>query len=267
MVSQKMTNSDEWWLTPNGRCLLAWEQAQLDEMVHNIFGYHALQIGTPQLNAFAANRIPQQWLGLIKAETLALTQDVPLSIQPAKQVRFFVDSTALPFPNDSLDLIILLHTLEHSGDAHATLREVDRVLRPEGRFIIVGLNPFSLWTLKKWPSRVYYKISSKLCPHEVKSSNSYRTISCWSLLDWLKLLDFEIEELRFGVYQPLVKDSAWLHRCKWMNQLGQRWWPIFGAAYLLSGTKKVHGMRLPDPAWRHLSKIKTITPAVSWFQP
>ena len=41
---------DPWLETPAGRYLLDWEQARLDAMVADIFGFHALQLGWPQVD-------------------------------------------------------------------------------------------------------------------------------------------------------------------------------------------------------------------------
>ena len=51
-----------WFGTPPGRYLLAWEQERYDELVADIFGYHALQLGMPGLQALRANRMPHRWL-------------------------------------------------------------------------------------------------------------------------------------------------------------------------------------------------------------
>ena len=51
-----------WLKTPAGRYLLAWEQAQLDRAVADIFGFNALQLGLPELDGLQANRMPQRWL-------------------------------------------------------------------------------------------------------------------------------------------------------------------------------------------------------------
>ena len=58
------------------------------------------------------------------------------------------------FPNASLDLLVLPHTLELSVDPHMALREVERVLVPEGRVVIAGLNPLSLWGLRQMRVRL-----------------------------------------------------------------------------------------------------------------
>ena len=39
--------------------------------------------------------------------------------------------------------------------------------------------------------------------------------------------------------------------------LGERWWPIFGAAYFLVAVKRVRGARLIGPAWKTAKSIAT----------
>lgn len=53
-----------------------------------------------------------------------------------------VDLTATPFPNDSFDIVIASHVLEHIPDDRAAMREVLRVLRPGGKAAL--LTPYAL---------------------------------------------------------------------------------------------------------------------------
>ncbi len=53
-----------WLGTAPGRYLLDWEQAQLDLAVANLFGFNALQLGLPELQALQANRMPHRWVAL-----------------------------------------------------------------------------------------------------------------------------------------------------------------------------------------------------------
>jgi hypothetical protein len=55
----------QWLSTPAGAYLCNWEQKQLDELVADIFGYHALQLGMPELEGLRTNRMPHQWLVLV----------------------------------------------------------------------------------------------------------------------------------------------------------------------------------------------------------
>jgi hypothetical protein len=68
--------------------------------------------------------------------------------------------------------------------------------------------------------------------------------------DWLNLLGFEIEAGGFGLYKPSMESKAWLSRLNWMEFAGNRWWPIFGSAYILSAVKRVRGMRLLGASWK-----------------
>ena len=156
------------------------------------------------------------------------------------------DFAALPFPENSLDLVLLPHTLELSPDPHVTLREVERVLVPEGRVVICGLNPASLWGLRQRRGRFCQRLGFG----ELFLPPGVEMIGFWRLRDWLRLLGFEVESGRFGCYRPAVRSENWLRRCAWMDQAGDRWWPILGNVYFLVAVKRVRGMRLLGPAWK-----------------
>src|SRR6187397_7121 len=57
----------QWLKSPAGQYLLAWEQRHLDHAVADLFGFHALQFGLPQLDALRANRMPHRWLAVESA--------------------------------------------------------------------------------------------------------------------------------------------------------------------------------------------------------
>jgi SAM-dependent methyltransferase len=68
----------------------------------------------------------------------------------------------LPVARESLDLIYLLHALETCHDRHALVREVERVLAPDGTLLIVALNPYSPWRLR-WNGRAGRPLSFGAC--------------------------------------------------------------------------------------------------------
>ena len=123
----------------------------MDDAVADIFGYHALQLGMPRIEGLRTNRMPHQWLALGADAMFSRTEepsDAGTSHAP-RAAALWAEPEALPFPNASLDLVVLPHTLELSVDPHMALREVERVLVPEGRVVIAGLNPLSLWGLRQ----------------------------------------------------------------------------------------------------------------------
>lgn len=240
--------SDElaaWLATPAGRYLLAWEQAQLDRVVADLFGFHALQLGLPELDALRSNRMPHRWLA---SEGSASPRAVALHC----------DTDALPFPERSLDLVVLPHTLELARDPHQTLAEVERVLVPEGRVVILGFNPASLWGLRQRCGRLRQRLGGR-GPLLLPRPGDF--IGYWRLRDWLHLLSFEVEGGRFGGYRPPLASERWLARFAWMDRTGDRWWPVLGALYMLEAVKRVRGMRLVGLV-RHERSTTQAAPAV-----
>ncbi|WP_196868825.1 class I SAM-dependent methyltransferase [Polaromonas sp. CG_9.11] len=255
----------EWLDTAPGAYLLAWERSHFDLAVSDIFGYHALQLGFPELNALQANRMPHKWLALSSLEkrTLTLASSGRPELRTAPEptcfprAALYADSSALPFPESSLDLVALPHTLELGSDPHSALREVARVLVPEGRVVISGFNPASLWGLRQQRDHFYQRFGYE----GLFLPDAGEYIGYWRLRDWLRLLDFEVESAQFGCYRPALKSQKWLDRFDWMDHAGKRWWPIFGAVYFLVAVKHVRGMRLLEPAWK-TRKSPAAAPAV-----
>ena len=56
--SGSIVKLSEFLCSPAGRYVLDWEQQQLDAAVADIFGYHALQLGLPEIDALRENRMP-----------------------------------------------------------------------------------------------------------------------------------------------------------------------------------------------------------------
>lgn len=266
-MSSQIIGLTDWLKTPPGAYLLRWEHAHFAEAVSDIFGYHALQLGLPELDALAANRMPHKWLALAATppETAGssffesrarATGAIAVSSPRAALV---TDSGALPFPEGSLDLVVLPHTLELGGDPHATLREVERVLVPDGRVVITGLNPTSLWGLRQRRGHVYQRWGCE----DLFLPKTGEFIGYWRLRDWLRLLNFEVESGRFGCYRPALTSQKWLDRFEWMDSAGERWWPIFGAVYFLMAVKRVRGVRLLEPGWKAHKAPSAVPAAVA----
>ncbi|MDB5844881.1 MAG: Methyltransferase type 11 [Polaromonas sp.] len=261
----------EWLKTPPGAYLLAWERSRFDLAVSDIFGYHALQLGLPELDALQANRMPHKWLALssLEKQTLPLhTKNGPAhrtGLDPLSSplAALYADPAALPFSESTLDLVALPHTLELGSDPHSALREVARVLVPEGRVVISGFNPASLWGMRQRRDHLYRRFGYEGL--FLPEAGDY--IGYWRLRDWLRLLDFEVESAQFGCYRPALKSQKWLDRFDWMDHAGKRWWPIFGAVYFLVAVKHVRGMRLLEPAWKTRKSVAAAPAIVASRKP
>ena len=243
----------QWLQSPAGRYLLDWEQTQLDRAVADVFGFHALQLGLPDLAALRANRMPHRWVAsdsLREPELLALPplDDSLSTLLPMDAgVALHCDFDALPFPANSLDLVVLPHALELARDPHDTLREVERVLVPEGRVVIVGFNPASLWGLRQRFGHLRQRLG---LGGQLYLPSAGDFIGFGRVRDWLRLLGFEVERGRFGCWRLPLRSEKGLERMAWMEAAGARGWPVLGAVYLVEAVKRVRGMRLVGMARR-----------------
>ena len=256
---------EQWLNSPPGQYVLAWEEKRFATAVGDVFGFLALQIGLPQLDALKSNRMPLHALYVSPGEmgltsgTLAEQELQDLAIasrQAHKQGWHIVEGlpTELPFANQSIDLVLLPHVLEFAADPHQILREVDRILLPEGRVIISGFNPASVWGVRQYLSHLFG------APYLPRSG---QFISLLRLKDWLKLLDYSVDRGHFGCYKFPLQSSAGMARMDFLEPMGNRWWPIFGAVFLISAIKRTPGMRLIGriPAKRPTA-LTQLTPAV-----
>lgn len=210
----------EWFSTPQGQYLLSRESDYFDRSLADIFGFNALQLGLPERDFLRGSRIPLRIFG---------------DRSPDAKVKLLFDE--LPFESASMDLVLLPHVLEFYEHPHQILREVERVLRPEGYVLITGFNPRSLWGIRRLlgPRQGY-----PWCGQFITLSR---------MKDWLALLGFEIEDSQFACYAPPSISSKWLQRFRSMEPAGDRWWAVCGGVYFLLAVKRVPGMRLIKPQW------------------
>jgi SAM-dependent methyltransferase len=228
---------ESWLASPQGRYVLDWERPKVDHTIADVFGFNALQLGLPQCDLLAESRI-------------ALRRKVG----PEGPVDVVADLAQLPFDSATIDLVVLPHVLEFHAEPHQVLREVERVLIPEGQLLILGFNPLSLWGARRY--------LPGCCDGEFPWYGQY--LSVLRLRDWLQLLGFELDRGAFGCYVPPCNSERWLQRWRFMELAGDRWWGFAGGVYMLRAIKRVPGMRLVQPNWRRATKTsaKALAPLI-----
>ncbi len=202
--------------------MLNWELAQFDSAVDDVFGFRAVQIGLPEVDFLRQNRISYRF---------------SLALEPGAAVA--ADPLQLPLASQSVDLVVLPHVLEGHPNPHDVLREVERVLMPEGQVVISGFNTASLW-----------RVRQLFAPRHNGAPWDAKFIGLLRLREWLRVLGFELNGGKFGCYAPPFRNEVWLKRFAFMDKAGARWWPVTGGVYVVRAVKRVHGMRIVTPAWR-----------------
>lgn len=204
-----------WYQGALGRHLLGREQALVDDMLGRRFGYHLLQLGCADLALYERSPMGHKF---------AFT---PFP-EAANGYQAIAETEAMPLATSSMDCVLLHHALDYAADQHQLLREVTRVLIPGGHVIIVGFNPLSSWGLR-----------NKLVPGRRPAPWHARMLGRVRVCDWLKLLEFQIDEIRYAEYALPIDTPAAIRYSGWMETLASRLnWPS-GAVYVIAARKQV----------------------------
>ncbi len=222
-----------WLQSSLGEALLRQEARVVEEALDGVFGEHCLQLGLWGDRRTFLRFTRTQHSSLIDEANGTTEADRPCAVGEMHR---------LPIDSDSVDAVLLPHTLDYSDRPHAVLREVDRVLRRDGHLIILGFKPGGLWGLRR------------LIPGAAMPPGADHLISDRRLKDWLQLLDMRIQGVsRYFFRWPLSGNKAG-GSTKWERR-GQAWWPELAACYMLSAQKRVSPITPVRPLWRRKPKV------------
>ena len=223
-----------WFTSPLGKRVFVEEEEQLQEILPDLFGYHILQYGYSADSTYlSASRIA--------TKTILFLDDAEIQ----KDLNaIHTSAEELPVATDSIDVIVLPHILEYSKDVHKLLREMERVLIGDGRVVIIGINPLSLWGIWHlflcWWGEMPW---------------SGRLISIPKIKDWLSLLDFEVEKTKCFFFSPPLRNQTLLNKLMPLERFGQYCWPILGGLYIVVAKKRVMPLNPIKMHWRSKRKI------------
>lgn len=160
---------------PLGQRLARQLTTQLSRELEQVFGYHTVVTGPDIGLPFSKMGKTQRVYQLCARES---SHAAPGSVQGAAE--------AMPFATDSVDALILCHTLDATPLPHQVLRECQRVLVPNGHLFIVSFNALSLWGGLNWARRLLPGGRGHMTGHGSRK-----------LCDWLSLLGFATADPRF----------------------------------------------------------------------
>lgn len=218
-----------WYTRYVGKTLRKLERRALVPVLNTLFGYHAVQVGTLLGDdLLSSSRIPHR-----------IVMDPDKTKDTHSSVYAYPD--ALPISTDSVDLVVLPHTLEFERTPHEILREVDRILIPEGHVVIMGFNPWSLWGLTSLIRKRKNRKTPPWC-------GSFLTLT--RIKDWLALLGFEVVEVKMMFYRPPIQQRGIMRRLHFIEKIGARFFPKLGGVYMLVAQKRVTTLTPVKPRWR-----------------
>ncbi|ESQ08012.1 MAG: methyltransferase domain-containing protein [Thiohalocapsa sp. PB-PSB1] len=227
-----------WYDTPLGRQVAQAESACLERLLIDTFGHYLIQVGAHDQfqQAVKTCRIHRQ---VVLGETLDNAQ----CVQSSKLAGILSRPDRLPLASASVDVVVLPHTLDFCLHAHEVLREVERVLIPEGRVILFCFNPLSLWGLMRWMPRRRPQVpwcGGQLTPFRIG--------------DWLQLLGLQQETREMLVFRPPLQ-RACLPQLDRLERIGSHYWPIFGGVFGVRAVKRVKALTPLRPSWVRRTRL------------
>jgi SAM-dependent methyltransferase len=225
-----------WLEMPLGGALLQQELRMVEKVFDDIFGEQCLQLGLwGELNVFLRFARTQQSACIADIANIGKRGTVTRPNAVGHLYR-------LPIASDSVDVVLLPHTLDYVDRPHAILREVYRVLRSDGQLVVLGFKRGGLWGVMRW-------IAGARLPPRVDRFISERRLS-----DWLQLLNFKIHgSTRYFFRWPLTSNRSSISLL-WERR-GQRWWPELGACYMLTAQKRIYTLTTMKKPWRSRPKV------------
>jgi len=214
-LPERAASLQHWYQRPLGRLLADIELDALAEQLPQLFGYHLVVVDPPwESCSLADSRIPHH---VVQRTGTAAGMETGV----------IGHTDQWPVMTDTVDAIILPHTLEITGDPHQVLREADRSLIPDGHLVIIGFNPRSLWGLRRWFSR-----------HSAGMPWQSRFLSVSRLRDWLSLLGFDTLQCRYLFHRPPFKNQRMQERLQFLEPGSAQGRMLLAGAYILVAQKR-----------------------------
>lgn len=199
----------------------------LSQVLEQVFGYQMLVTGADMGIDFSQ---------MVKTQRVfRLTSKMPIDPTTAETIGV---ASELPFASDSIDALILCHTLDTSPVPHGVLRECQRVLVPNGHLFVISFSPYSFWGLSNWARNLVMRRRRRL-----------RAIGSRQLRDWLSLLDFSYSE---PIYRVTMTPHGEGRLSRFIEGI-DAWLSSYnlptGNAYLIHARKRVANyLDIPAPA-------------------
>ncbi|WP_088345390.1 MULTISPECIES: methyltransferase domain-containing protein [Rhodomicrobium] len=136
---------------------------------------------------------------------------------------FLANETELPLADASVDRVLAVHCLEHSGSARPLLREIWRVLAPEGRLLLVVPNRRGLWARIDSTPFGYGHPFSRGQLERLLADCLYSATGWWPSL------------FMPPVNRPIVLNTA----VAW-ERIGSYAWPAFSGVMIVEAQKQIY---------------------------
>ena len=180
---------------------------------------------------------------LAEAERVAAYIPVQLDIEAA-DLRFVAvgEEDTWPFVDSLFDRILVVHGLECAESVRLLLRQVWRVLTPEGRIVCVVPNRLSLW------SQI-----------EFSPFATGRPFSRSQIERVLRESMFVPEQWDSSLYFPPLPSRRLVRSGTAWERIGKRCWPRLAGVHIVEATKSLYALAAPEKVRARKRVLATAT--------
>jgi len=234
LLADRKQGLEAWLRQLPGSALRDAESHCLQQQLEQLFGYYLVRVDASDWGRLSLES------GRIRMQVEIFRDGV--SNVGSSSVR--ADAEQLPIASDSVDVVLLQHTLDFCRDPHQVLREAERILIPEGKLVIVGFNPWGGWGLWR-----LFKRYGGAAPWRA------RFLSRRRLHDWLALLGFDLSRSHLLFYRPPLRQHWLLQRLGFLERFGPKWHLPLAAVQVFVAVKRVATLTPIRPTWKIASSF------------
>ena len=151
-----------------------------------------------------------------------------------------VEEHALPLPDNSIDRILVVHCLEIAEQSRPLLRELWRVLAPEGRVLLVVPNRNGIWSRREATPFGHGQ------PYSRRQLQTLLTDSLFTPLKWSS-----------GLHVPPLNLKSVARFAPVFERIGARFWPRLAGVLLVEATKEVEAILPAGSGARRIGRLAT----------
>lgn len=219
----------DFYTTPLGYVVRRMIRRRIREFWPNVKGRNIMALGYPTPFLRYYREEAKRLVAFMPAEQGALSwsREIP-------NIVVLTEETLLPLANKSVDLVLVVHALEHTSRPREMIQEVWRVLADGGRLLLVVPNRTGIWSrLEKTPFGHGH-------PYSFSQLNQF-----------LKENTFSPVKTEYALYVPPSQSRVFLSMASAWEKIGHKWFRNLGGVLIVEATKEVYAGNLAgEVVWK-----------------
>jgi SAM-dependent methyltransferase len=169
------------------------------------------------------------YVRLFQAQAQSLTLAMPASMgahiwpRDGKNTVCLSEESELPFETNSIDRILVVHSLEHTELVRPALEELWRILKSDGHLLVIAPNRLGVWARAEWTP-----------------FGHGRPFSAQQLGRQLREALFVQEHCREALFTPPLRSRLIMRAVPMFERAGRYLYPALGGIHIIEASKQLY---------------------------